>query len=125
MVVEAAVLYDEKHGALIAVISRTEYERNGKPAPTHSFDAGAAWMSLALQAEHMGLVSHGMQGFDAAAARDVLKVPGVYDLPALIAVGYPGDIAPLPEDYREHEAPSLRRPLHEILFTDTFEELTS
>ena len=121
--VEGNQAWANRAGALVAVISRTEYERNGKPAPTHSFDVGAAWMSLALQAQHMGLVSHGMQGFDADAARDVLKVPSVYDLPALIAVGRPGDIDKLPEAYREREVPSLRKPLHEILFNDTFGEL--
>ncbi len=123
--VEGNQAWAAQAGALIAVISRSEYEHNGKPATTHSFDAGAAWMSLALQAQHMGLVSHGMQGFDAAAARDVLSVPSVYDLPALIAVGHPGDIEKLPEPYRERETPSLRKPLQEIMFTNTFEELTT
>lgn len=111
-------------GALVAVISRTRYERNDKDAPTHSFDAGAAWMSLALQARTMGLVSHAMQGFNADAARKVLAVPAVYDLPALIAIGKPGDISVLTDDYQSRETPSERKPLSDILFHGDFKELT-
>ena len=62
--VEGNQLWASQAGALIAVIARSEFEQNGQPAPTHLFDAGAAWMSLALQARAMGLVTHGMRGFD-------------------------------------------------------------
>ncbi len=110
-------------GALIGVVSRTRYERNDNPAATHSFDAGAAWMSLALQAQHMGLVAHGMQGFDVRAARQVLHVPDVYDLPAIVAVGHPWEVDALPEAYREKEVPSQRKPLKDILFIDNFKDL--
>ena len=51
-------------GALIAVVSRNTYQGNNNPAPTHSFDTGAAWMSLALQARAMGLASHAMWGIE-------------------------------------------------------------
>jgi nitroreductase len=112
-------------GALIAVITRRVYERNGSPAPTHSFDGGAAWMSLALQASELGLVAHAMQGFDGDAARVALAVPEVFDLPAIIAVGRPGDIDELPERFREREAPSPRKPLDEIAFEGTFREMPS
>ena len=112
-------------GALIAVISRREYEHNGKPAATHQFDAGAAWMSLALQAQAMGLVAHAMQGFDPERARAVFAVPDLYDLPAMIAIGYPGDIDSLPAHYQDKEVPSGRKPLAEILFTNNFRELDS
>lgn len=111
-------------GALIAVISRRHYEHNGKPAPTHGFDAGAAWMSLALQAAHLGLVTHGMQGFDGAAARAVLRVPEAYDLPALIAVGHPGEREDLPDSLREREAPNARKALSEIAFEGSFAGLS-
>lgn len=107
-------------GALLAVISRTRYERNDKPAPTHSFDAGAAWMSLAFQATHMNLATHGMQGFDQQSAREIFKVPDIYDLPAVIAIGHPGEISALPEDYRDREQPSPRKSLDDILFRDNF-----
>lgn len=111
----------QQAGAMIAVISRKRYQHNDKPAPTHSFDAGASWMSLALQAQALGLVTHGMQGFDQDAARSALKVPQLYDLPCIIAVGRPGAIDDLPEDLADKESPSTRKPLAEIMFKDHFD----
>jgi nitroreductase len=40
-------------GALVALVS-TDTLPDGRPHPSHAFDAGAAWMSLALQAHAMG-----------------------------------------------------------------------
>jgi nitroreductase len=123
--VEGNQAWAQRAGALIAVISRTEYEHNGEPAPTHGFDAGAAWMSLALQAFELGLVAHGMRGFDVEAARLVLAVPDVYEIHAIIAAGHPGDIGDLPEAYQEREKPTPRKALSEIAFEHSFEELKS
>jgi nitroreductase len=113
-------LWAARAGALIAIASRTTFERNGQPAPTHAFDAGAAWMSLALQARHQGLVAHGMRGFDVAAARSVLALPEGHDLWALVAVGHPGRREDLPEAYQARETPSPRKPLAEIAFAGGF-----
>lgn len=103
-------------GALVIVISRNRYERNDNEAPTHSFDSGAAWMSLALQARKSGLVTHGMQGFDYGAARALLDLPDEFTVEAMIAIGHPGEIEDLPERYQASEAPSDRKPLREIVF---------
>ena len=123
--VEGNKAWARRAGALIAIITRSEYERDGKPAPTHSFDGGAAWMSLALQASELGLVAHAMQGFDGEAARFALAVPEVYDLPAIIAVGYPGEVENLPDGYRERESPSPRKTLDEIVYEGSFREMSS
>lgn len=101
-------------GALVAVASRRRYERNDQPAPTHSFDAGAAWMSLALQATQLGLVAHGMWGFRNEDARAALQLGDAYELCAMVAVGYPGDLDVLPAELRDREVPSDRKPLAEI-----------
>ena len=37
-------------GALLLIISRTHYDGDGRACITHSFDSGAAWQNLALQA---------------------------------------------------------------------------
>lgn len=110
-------------GAMIAIASRKTYEHNDQPAPTHSFDTGAAWMSIAFAAQQLGLVAHGMAGFDQHHARDALTLPEHYDLPAIIAIGHPGEIEALPENYREREHPSARKPLNEILFQNNFDAL--
>lgn len=105
---------------LVMVCSLTRFEHNGKPAATHSFDTGAAWMSLALQGTISGLVVHGMQGFDYEKARRVLNVPDDYDVEAMVAIGRPGDIEELPDDLQDQEEPKGRKPLSEIAIPGGF-----
>ena len=101
--------------ALVVVISKTTFDYNDKPARTHSFDAGAAWENLALQGSFLGLVVHGMQGFDYEQARVLLKIPGIFQVEAMIAIGRPGRKEALPEHLQEREFPSPRKPLAELV----------
>ncbi|MCH6582401.1 MAG: nitroreductase family protein [Gammaproteobacteria bacterium] len=110
-----------KHAAvLMVVVSRKTFESNDQAAPTHSFDAGAAWQNLALQGSTMGLVVHGMQGFDYEKARAVLNIPEHFQVDAMIAVGKPGKREDLPEDLQEREQPSDRKPVAEIVIEGGF-----
>ncbi len=110
-----------KHAAvLVVVVSRKTFESNDQAAPTHSFDAGAAWQNLALQGSTMGLVVHGMQGFDYEKARAVLNIPEHFQVDAMIAVGKPGKRNDLPEDLQEREQPSDRKPVAEIAIEGGF-----
>ena len=93
-----------------------------KPNPTHSFDTGAAWMSLALQAQIMGLHAHGMAGYDHERARTELRVPDDFRIEAAAVVGRRTDPSILPEPLREREAPSDRNPLSEIAFAGNFQK---
>jgi nitroreductase len=90
----------------------------GEPAPshTHSYDAGAAWACLALQASLMGYQAHGMSGVDFERARAELEVPERYRIEASAVVGRIGDPATLPEKLRAREVPSGRRPVREFAF---------
>ena len=106
-------------GALIVALSKTVFD-SGQPTRTHSFDTGAAWMSLALQASLLGLVAHGMAGFDYDRARVELGVPDEYAVEAMIAVGHPGRMEELPETLRLREFPSGRRPAGESVFEGMF-----
>ncbi len=101
-------------GVLVVVLSHTVFARNGKPNRVHSFDAGASFENLALQGCSMGLVVHGMMGFDYDRAKTALRVPDDYAVEAMIAIGHPGDPADLPEALRKIEAPSQRKPVAEI-----------
>lgn len=105
---------------LIVIVSKTTLDRDGSPAPTHSFDAGAAWENLALQAMMRGLVAHGMQGFDSDKARQVLQVPEEYTVEAMVALGKPGKKEDLPERLQQREVPSGRKKLAEIVFEGSF-----
>ncbi|OPY89526.1 MAG: malonic semialdehyde reductase [Syntrophaceae bacterium PtaU1.Bin231] len=111
---ESNKVWAAKAAVLIVVISKTTFDSNEKPSRTHSYDAGAAWENLALQGSGMGLVVHGMQGFDYDLARKLLDVPDLYQVEAMIAVGKPGNAEDLPESLREREFPSGRKGLSEI-----------
>ena len=107
-------IWCHRAGALIVVLSQAVLE-NGKPHSAHAFDAGAAWMSLALQGSAMGLVVHGMGGFDAERARTVLEVPDTQAVQIMIAIGHPGRTEDLPEKLQARELPNSRRPLRELV----------
>ena len=105
---------------LVVVLSRTTSERNGNPSRTHSYDTGAAWQNIALQGCAMGLVMHGMAGFDYERAREVLEVPDEFAVEAMIAVGRPAPAEVLPEPVRAREFPSGRKPVIELAFAGVF-----
>lgn len=101
-------------------ISRTHFDFNGEPAPTHSFDTGAAWGNLALQGSLSGLVVHGMQGFDYERARTALNVPDGFQVEAMCAIGKPADPATLSEALQAKETPSDRRKLEATICEGPF-----
>ena len=85
------------------------------PNPIARFDAGAAWMSLALQAELLGLSAHAMGGIEPERVYEVTGVPKEeYEVLVGIAVGHRGEADRLPPALAEREGPSPRRPLGEI-----------
>lgn len=87
---------------------------------SHSFDAGAAWAQLALQATLLGYHTHAMAGLDFAKAQQVLCVPSCYRIEVAIAVGKIADASILPATLRTREQPSQRRPMREIAFAGVF-----
>jgi nitroreductase len=97
-------------------------DKAGEPAPshTHSYDAGAAWAYLALQATMLGYQAHGMSGVDFDRARAELGVPERYRIEAAAVVGRIGDPATLPEKLRAREVPSGRKPVREFVFQGRF-----
>jgi nitroreductase len=80
-----------------------------------AFDAGAAWMSLALQATRLGLHAHAMGGVHHDRAYDLLGVPEKeFEFLCGIAVGRRGPADALPEEFRDRERASDRRPTSEF-----------
>ncbi len=102
--------------ALIVVASKPWVDKDGARAGNgwHAFDAGAAWMSLALQAQAMGLVAHAMGGCEADKLGPALSLPEGYVIQVVVAVGTQGAAADLPEKLQPREVPSPRRPVADV-----------
>ena len=105
---------------LVVAISKKNFEHNEKPSRTHSFDTGAAWQNLALEASSRGIVAHGMEGFDYEKTRVSLNIPEGYNVEMMIAIGREGKKDDLPEDLQKNEVPSQRKPLKDIVFEGHF-----
>lgn len=118
LLVPANQLWAQHSSLLIFFVSATVMK--DRPSPTHSFDTGAAWMALALQARMMGLDAHGMAGYDQEAARNSLHIPDNFRIEAAVAVGRKADPSILPDKLREREVPSDRKPIEEIAFAGNF-----
>ena len=122
LLIDTNKVWAKNAAALIVIISKENFDYNGKPSRTHSLDTGAAWQNMALQGSLMGLVVHGMQGFDYERAKTELKVKEGYTVEAMVAVGREGNKEDLPEELREREVPSGRKKISEIAFEGTFME---
>jgi nitroreductase len=108
--------------AIVVCAAKTTMPLGGeeRPSPTHAFDAGAAWMSFALQAAMEGWSTHGIASFDHAKMRAAIKAPETHTLFATVAVGRRGDPAMLDEDLRTMEFPKGRRPVADSVSVATF-----
>lgn len=108
---------------LILSIAKTLLSHNQKANKHAWHDVGAANMAMALQAVSLGLVLHPMGGFDAIKARSTFNLPDGYEPVIMMALGYPGDPARLPELLRQREvAPRQRRPVSAFAFPKTWQD---
>ncbi|MEM1430037.1 MAG: nitroreductase family protein [Pseudomonadota bacterium] len=110
--------------ALVFLLSDTlisgDADQPAAAARYNSFDAGAAWAQIALQAAAMGYAAHAMAGLEFGRARHLLDVPQRFRLEIGIAIGRRSDPAHLPEALRARETPSGRMPLDRIAFPGPF-----
>lgn len=107
---------------LVFIVSDTKM-RKGEDANdnhSHSFDAGAAWAQMALQATALGYHAHAMTGVDFDRARVELGVPDGVRIEAAVAIGRRAAPERLPEALREREVPSGRKPVREIAFAGDY-----
>lgn len=101
---------------ILSVVSM--HFENGGQSNRHAFhDVGLATENLVLQATASGLTTHQMAGFDVEKARVDLKIPMGYEPVVMMAIGYPGDPAVLPERLQERERqPRKRQSIHDRMF---------
>ena len=124
LLVEGNKIWAKEAGVLVVVISRKNFEYNEKPSITHQFDTGAAWENLALEASIRGIVTHGMEGFDYQKAREDLKIPDIFDVMAMIAIGKKGSGENLSLKLQQMEQPNDRKPLKEIIMEGSFTNIS-
>ncbi len=108
-----------QHAALlVVVVSKETFTPPGASqevaSHSHSFDAGAAWANLALQALRLGWHSHAMVGFDFEATRTALHVPEGFRIEAAIAIGRQTDKSVLPEALLVVRSKRALQPVWEI-----------
>jgi nitroreductase len=105
---------------LMFLLARRHFQKTGRENRHAPYDAGAAWMALALQARKLGLYAHAMAGFNLQHAHEALGAsPEEFLVMAAIAVGRKAEDADLPDDLRAMESPNGRKP-HAEVATDVF-----
>ena len=106
--------------ALLLSVAKLQFE-DGSPNRHALHDTGMAVENLVLQATALGLVAHQMAGFRIEQVRTDCKIPAGYEPVAMIAVGYPGDPAQLPDRLRVREGqPRVRKSLTEFVYSATW-----
>ena len=120
LLVEGNREWCQRAALLSVVLAHKVFQRNEEPNPVHVFDSGLAYENLALQGAAMGLVVHGMQGFDYERARKELQIPDEFQIEAMAAIGTPGPKEILPERLRARESPNDRRKVSESVFEGPF-----
>lgn len=94
---------------LVFIFARRHHPTTGNPLRTSAFDTGAAWFSLALQAQRLGLNCRAMGGIHHELAHRLLGVPeDRFESMVAVAIGYPGERADLPPDLAEKDVPNGR-----------------
>jgi nitroreductase len=109
-----------RSGMIVLVFARTVTDDGGN-IRTAQFDTGAAWMSLALQANRMGLNTRAMGGIDLDAAHEAAGVPrNKFKAICAIAIGSAGTNGDLEADIREQNLPNGRKPVREVVFRGSY-----
>jgi nitroreductase len=108
-------LWADRAPLLLFVVARRAFTESGNENRWAAFDAGAAWMSLALQARRLGLHAHAMAGFSRERAYAELEIPeDLFEILVAVAIGRRDDPTHLPEDLTARETPGGRRPVRDL-----------
>jgi len=93
-----------QHAPVLSLIcADTLFSGNEKVNGWCEYDTGAAALSLCLQANALGLMTHQMAGFSPDQARKEFDIPERIKPLAMMTVGYPLSEDQLPDEFRERE----------------------
>ena len=108
----------ERAPMLVLALAQTIYTRTGRPYSHSWYDVGQSVALLSIQAKALGLAVHQMGGYDAEKTRQLLLIPEGFEPVVILAVGYPGEPADLPEDLSKREqAPRSRKLPQTFVYT--------
>jgi len=111
------------NAAMMVLVFARVVDDEGNKIRTAQFDTGAAWMSLALQANRMGLNTRAMGGIDLDAAYDVAGVPrDQFETICGIAVGTRGTDDDIHPRMVKQNLANGRKAVSEIAFKGKFTE---
>ncbi|WP_454288827.1 nitroreductase family protein [Rhizobium arsenicireducens] len=121
---ESNQVWAKSASALVLLFSDTLSRRNDgsepRPLRSHSFDTGAAWAMLSLQAVRSGYLAHAMGGVDFDRAQSELGAPAGFRAEAAVAIGKLANPADLPDHLKAREVPNGRKKLSDVAFSGAF-----
>lgn len=88
---------------LLLTVTMDQFSQNDKTNRWAAYDAGAAAVSLCLQATALGLVTHQMGGFDAESCREQFGLPQHCTPMSVIAIGYQAEADALSDEFKQRE----------------------
>ncbi len=101
---------------LIVAVAEPAFSHNGNLNRWAEYDTGQATLCLCLQASALGLASHQMGGFDSELLQQAFALPDRMHVMSVTALGYPGDMAVLDENFQPMETKArTRKPLGDII----------
>jgi nitroreductase len=117
---EGNARYAPNAGMMVLIFARI-VDDEGNKIRTAQFDTGAAWMSLALQANRMGLNTRAMGGINLDGAYEVAGISSdKFETICAISVGYRGTDDDIHERMVEQNFANDRKDVREIAFKGTY-----
>jgi len=102
---------------IIASVARKTFAQNNNNNAFAKYDTAAANYGLLLQAQTMDIYGHIMAGYDAAKAKEILKLDDSQEIVVFLVLGYLGDANTLEEPFKARElTPRVRKSVKEFAF---------
>ncbi|BES64883.1 nitroreductase family protein [Gottschalkiaceae bacterium SANA] len=101
--------WNEGTSTFLVLIAKQSFTRIDKENHWANFDLGSAWGFMQIQAEHDGIATHAMAGFDGEALSRILGLSDEFKPVVVVALGYYGDPANLSEKDQLRHGPRERR----------------
>ncbi|HXM43287.1 MAG TPA: nitroreductase family protein [Bryobacteraceae bacterium] len=110
------VVWAQHVPVLMISVAKLHFDHNGAVNRHALHDTGIATGFLMLQAASLGVLAHGMAGFDPAKARELYAIPESHEAVAAIGLGYPGEEQGASEELRKRNQHRPRRTLNQFVF---------